>query len=93
MIPWYYSSSHKNTEMRTLLRYRRPLGAVNEYSAASFATDLVQMAAVVPEALSVGGNTGKVNPFTGVDLGNITGGVYQTSDLTDPKNSSASSTS
>ena len=43
------------------------------------------MAAVVPEALSVGGNTGKVNTFTGVDLANITGGVYQTSDLTDPK--------
>ena len=42
------------------------------------------MAAVVPEALSVGGNTGEVNTFTGVDLGNITGGVYQTSDLTDP---------
>ena len=43
------------------------------------------MAAVVPEALSVGGNIGKVNTFTGVDLSNITGGVYQTSDLTDPK--------
>ena len=43
------------------------------------------MAAVVPEALSVGGNTGEVNTFTGVDLSNITGGVYQTSDLTDPK--------
>ena len=43
------------------------------------------MATVVPEALSVGGNTGEVNTFTGVDLANITGGVYQTSDLTDPK--------
>ncbi|KAL9067670.1 MAG: hypothetical protein Q9161_006752 [Pseudevernia consocians] len=64
--------------------YRRPLGAVNEYSPASFAQDLVQIAAVVPEAVSVGGNTGEVNTFTGVDLGNITGGVYQTSDLTNP---------
>ena len=43
------------------------------------------MAAVVPEALSVGGNTGSVNSFAGVDLANITGGVYHTSDLTDPK--------
>ena len=65
-------------------RYRRPLGAVNEYSAVSFAQDLVQMAAVVPEAVSVGGNTGEVNTFTGVDLGSITGGAYQTSDLTNP---------
>ena len=44
----------------------------------------MQIAAVVPEAVSVGGNTGEVNTFTGVDLGNITGGVYQTSDLTNP---------
>lgn len=42
------------------------------------------MAAVVPEVISVGGNTGEVNSFTGVDLGNITGGAYQTSDLTNP---------
>ena len=64
--------------------YRRPLGAVNEYSPASFAQDLVQIAAVVPEAVSVGGNTGTVNSFTGADLGNITGGAYQTSDLLNP---------
>ena len=44
----------------------------------------MQIAAVVPEAVSVGGNTGEVNTFTGVDLGNITGGAYQTSDLTNP---------
>ena len=43
------------------------------------------MAAVVPSALSVGGNTGTVNSFTGVDVGNITGGIYQSADLTDPK--------
>ena len=44
----------------------------------------MQIAAVVPEAVSVGGNTGQVNTFTGVDLGDITGGVYHTSDLTNP---------
>lgn len=32
----------------------------------------------------MGGNAGEVNTFTGVDLGNITGGAYQTSDLTNP---------
>ena len=64
--------------------YRRPLGVVNEYSPVSFAQDLVKMATVVPEAVSVGGNTGTVNSFTGVDLGDITGGAYRTSDLTDP---------
>ena len=64
--------------------YRRPLGAVNGYSAVNFAQDLLQIAAVIPEAVSVGGNTGTVNSFTGIDLGDITGGVYHTSDLLDP---------
>ena len=64
--------------------YRRPLGTINEYSPESFAQDFLQIAAVVPEAASVGGNTGKVNSFAGVDLGNITGGAYQTTDLLDP---------
>jgi len=73
--------------------YRRILGIVNEYSPASFAQDLVQMAAVIPDALSVGGNTGTVNSFTGANLGNITGGAYQTSDLLHPQNLSAPSTS
>ena len=64
--------------------YRRPLGIVNEYSPESFAQDFLQVAAVVPEAASVGGNTGTVNSFAGVDLGDITGGAYHTTDLLDP---------
>ena len=65
--------------------YRRPLGEVNAYSPASFAIDFAQVAAAVPEAASVGGNTGTVNSFAGVDLGDITGGAYHTSDLLNPK--------
>lgn len=64
--------------------YRRPLGPQNEYSPASFALDLEKIAQTVPEAVSVGGNTGTTNSFTGVDLGDITGGAYQTEDLLDP---------
>ncbi len=64
--------------------YRRPLGTLNDYSPESFAEDFVQVAAAVPEAASVGGNTGQVNTFTGADLGNITGGAYQTTDLLNP---------
>ncbi|KAL8744573.1 MAG: hypothetical protein Q9190_003186 [Brigantiaea leucoxantha] len=64
--------------------YRRPLDPATEYSPLSFAQDLVQLAAVVPEAVSVGGNTGTVNSFAGVDLGDITGGAYHTSDLLVP---------
>lgn len=64
--------------------YRRPLGLQNEYSPASFALDLEKIAQTVPEAVSVGGNTGTTNSFTGVDLGDITSGAYRTQDLLDP---------
>lgn len=64
--------------------YRRPLGPQNEYSPASFALDLIKIAQTVPEAVSVGGNTGTTNSFVGVDLGDITGGTYHTQDLLDP---------
>lgn len=65
--------------------YRRPLGIQNEYSLVSLALDLLKMAPTVPEALSVGGNTGTVNSFAGVSLADITGGVYHTLDLLDPQ--------
>lgn len=64
--------------------YRRPLGAVNDYSPQSFALDLVKIAQTVPEAVSIGGNTGTVNSYAAVNLGNLTGGAYQTTDLLNP---------
>ena len=48
--------------------YRRPRGELVEYSPVSFATDLLQIIKTVPEPVLVGGNTGTVNFFTGVDL-------------------------
>ena len=35
---------------------------------------------------SIGGNTGTVNSFTGVDLGNLTGGVYNAANLLEGNN-------
>lgn len=64
--------------------YRRPKGALYGYSPVSFATDLLAMAEIVPSVVSVGGNTGTVNSFTGIDLGDITGGAYGVGDLADP---------
>jgi len=34
------------------------------------------VASQYPQFLDVGGNTGKTNTFTGVDLQDLTGGVY-----------------
>ncbi|KAL8811958.1 MAG: hypothetical protein Q9200_001391 [Gallowayella weberi] len=43
-----------------------------------------EITAAVPEAGSIGGNTGSINSFAGLDLDDSTGGVYQTSDLMNP---------
>jgi hypothetical protein len=64
--------------------YRRPRGELVEYPPVSFVKDLLQIIKTVPEAVLVGGNTGTVNSFTGVDLGNMTGGAYNTLDLLNP---------
>ncbi|KKY32948.1 putative oxidase [Diaporthe ampelina] len=39
-----------------------------------------------PELLSVGGNTGEVNSFAGIDLGDLTGGVFSAANLLEGNN-------
>ncbi|KAG8734503.1 hypothetical protein FRC12_018498 [Ceratobasidium sp. 428] len=59
--------------------YRREIG--NDYGIVPLGTDIISMLHNVPEALLVGGNTGKVNSFTGVDFRHITNGVYNATNL------------
>lgn len=42
---------------------------------------LLHAASIDPSLLSVGGNAGKVNTFTGVDVGNLTNGVFNLDQL------------
>ncbi|KAJ9477203.1 HEME_HALOPEROXIDASE domain-containing protein [Pseudozyma hubeiensis] len=53
---------------------RRPLGAT--FGLDDIVLTLLSAAAIDPSLLSVGGNAGQVNTFTGVDVGNLTGGLY-----------------
>jgi len=62
--------------------YKRPLG--DDYSIPKFLVDVLEHAAYYPPLLSFGGNTGKVNSFSGVDISDLTGGVFRTADLLDP---------
>ncbi|KAG8796480.1 hypothetical protein FRC12_021113 [Ceratobasidium sp. 428] len=55
--------------------YRRPTD--NDYESVNLNSDIAQMLAVVPNAISVGGNTGKVNTFTVVNISDLTGGLYE----------------
>ena len=64
--------------------YRRALG--DEYTIPFFLTDALQAALEHPEFLSVGGNTGEMDTFTGVDLTDLTGGVFNAETLTEGNN-------
>jgi hypothetical protein len=57
--------------------YRRP----NDFTIPEFFADVLEHAAKYPELLNVGGNTGTVNSFTGVDLTDLTGGVFNGASL------------
>ncbi|EME38096.1 hypothetical protein DOTSEDRAFT_75970 [Dothistroma septosporum NZE10] len=59
--------------------YRRP--QAYPYEVTYFMADLLNAALLHPKFLDIGGNTGKVNTFTGVDINNLTGGVFNAGTL------------
>ena len=65
-------------------RYRRP--STNQYDARDVFTDVGIGYAAYPNTLKFGGNLGKPNTFTGLDVSNLTGGVYNAQDLTKSDN-------
>lgn len=46
------------------------------YEVDYFLADVLNAAALHPKFLNIGGNTGTTNSFTGVDITNLTGGVF-----------------
>lgn len=56
------------------------------YSIPLFVLDTLRIENKYPQITSIGGNTGTVNSFAGVDLGNLTGGVYELSTLFEGNN-------
>jgi hypothetical protein len=56
------------------------------YDNAYFVADLANAALLHPKFLSIGGNTGKVNTFTGVDVNNLSGGLYNAQTLAQGNN-------
>lgn len=55
--------------------YKRP-GGTQQYNAVDVFLDLIAGGTIYPSTLKLGGNTGKTNTFTGLDVGDLTGGVY-----------------
>jgi len=64
--------------------YKRAIG--DEYTIPFFQLDLVRDATQDPRFLNVGGNTGEVNTFTGVDIADLTGGVFNGATLLEGNN-------
>lgn len=64
--------------------YRRAIG--DEYTIPFFLLDALAAAETYPEFISVGGNTGTTNSYTGVDLADLTGGVYNAQSLFEGNN-------
>ena len=60
--------------------------ADDEYSVLSLELDILSFAEQYPEILSIGGNTGTTNSFTGVNIEELTGGVYNAQTLTQGNN-------
>ncbi|KAK6065444.1 oxidase [Seiridium cupressi] len=63
--------------------YRRPIG--DDFSLAAFLLDVVEHGLIYPPLLSIGGNTGTPNSFAGVDISDLTGGVFDAASLLDPE--------
>ncbi|CAD6886089.1 unnamed protein product [Tilletia caries] len=66
---------------------RRPIDA--PFGLADVVTNLVRSGLEDPRLLSVGGNTGKVNSFAGVQVSDITGGALNLANLLDNKDATA----
>lgn len=64
--------------------YRRP--SDNPYTANDVAEDVAIGYAAYPDTLKYGGNTGTPNSFVGLDVANLTGGVYNAQNLLDGNN-------
>jgi hypothetical protein len=64
--------------------YRRAIG--DEYGIEPFALDTVAAILAHPELVKLGGNAGEPNTFTGVNLEDLTGGVFNAANLLEGNN-------
>ncbi|KAB8300543.1 hypothetical protein EYC80_000703 [Monilinia laxa] len=59
--------------------YKRALG--DEYGLVPYVVDVIDAGLKNLQFVNIGGNTGKTNTFTGLELKNLTGGVYDSKTL------------
>ncbi|KAF8174713.1 Chloroperoxidase [Mycena galopus ATCC 62051] len=64
--------------------FRRPFG--QEYTLAIGVLDVVKLAFVAPDVITVGGNVNGTNSYAPVDISDLTGGVYSAASLPEGNN-------
>lgn len=64
--------------------YRRPLS--DPYTLPDYVLDVLAFGLLDPRLLSIGGNTGTTNSFTGLDITNLTSGVFNGATLAEGNN-------
>lgn len=64
--------------------YRRP--SANQYSLTAALADVVAGYTKDPSTVKFGGNTGKTNSFVGIDVGDLTGGLFNSQNLLEGNN-------
>lgn len=64
--------------------YKRAIG--DEYGIVFLQTDILYFASQFPDTISIGGNLGATNTFTGVDISDLTGGVFNATGLLEGNN-------
>lgn len=72
-------TANQGTEQIPENWYRRALEY--PYDTDYFLADVINAAALHPKFLDIGGNLGKTNSFAGVDVADLTGGLYNSADL------------
>lgn len=70
-----YTMSQHDGKIILLLHCSTP-SHNDEFSFPDFLLDVLEHAVPNPELLGVGGNTGKANSFVGVDIKDLTGGIF-----------------
>lgn len=83
--PLTFEQTHSPGQERIPLNwYRRP--TTSQYNVVEVVADLQISNAAYPGITRVGGNTGTTDSFTGVDLQDLTGGVFNSATLFDGNN-------
>ncbi|SMR43126.1 unnamed protein product [Zymoseptoria tritici ST99CH_1E4] len=75
---------HRGQERIPLNWYRRP--SSSQSTLADVALDLTQTIKDAPNAVKIGGNTGTVNSFVGLDIADVSGGAFNAADLLNGNN-------